>query len=58
MLQTLFEKSGGDTLRHALHHYLLPGDVSGLEGEQIHPMSNVDNARSVLLNFYSPPFRV
>jgi len=36
----------------------VPGDVSGLSGEQIHQLSNVDTAGSVLLNFYSPPFQV
>jgi cysteine dioxygenase len=58
ILETLFEKAGADTLRYALHHYLLPGDVSGLDGEQIHQLSNMDNSGSVLLNFYSPPFQV
>ena len=58
ILETLFEKADADTLRCALHHYLLPGDISGLDGEQIHQLSNMDNAGSVLLNFYSPPFQV
>lgn len=58
VLETLFDREDGGTLAHALHHYLSPGDVSGLDGEQVHQLSNVDNAGSVLLNFYSPPFQV
>jgi cysteine dioxygenase len=58
ILETLFDKTDGETLGYALHHYLAPGDVSGLNGEQIHQLSNVDNSGSVLLNFYSPPFQV
>ncbi len=56
ILELLFAKAEGTTLAHAMHHYLVTGDVSGLAGEQIHQLSNVDNAGSVLLNFYSPPF--
>jgi cysteine dioxygenase len=57
ILETLFEQADGGTLSYALHHYLSPGDVSGLDGEQTHQLTNVDNSGSVLLNFYSPPFR-
>ncbi len=56
ILELLFAKDEGTTLTFAMHHYLVPGDVSGLDGEQVHQLSNVDNAGSVLLNFYSPPF--
>jgi predicted metal-dependent enzyme (double-stranded beta helix superfamily) len=38
--------------------YLLPGDVSGLDGEQIHQLSNLDKTGSILINFYSPPFKM
>jgi cysteine dioxygenase len=58
ILETLFDKTDGETLEYALHHYLSPGDISGLDGEQIHQLSNVDNSGSVLLNFYSPPFQM
>jgi cysteine dioxygenase len=58
ILETLFERADDDTLRFALHHYLKPGDVSGLDGEQVHQLSNMDNGGSVLLNFYSPPFQM
>jgi cysteine dioxygenase len=37
-------------------HYLQPGDVSGLDGQQIHQLCNLDLSGTVLLNFYSPPF--
>jgi cysteine dioxygenase len=57
ILETLFVKAEHETLAYALHHYLEPGDVSGLDGEQIHQLSNMDNSGSVLLNFYSPPFQ-
>jgi cysteine dioxygenase len=58
ILETLFEKVDADTLRYLWHHYLLPGDVSGLDGEQIHQLSNMDTSGSILLNFYSPPFQL
>ncbi len=58
ILETLFEKAAGTTLAHVFQHYLSPGDVSGLDGEQVHQLSNVDNSGSVLLNFYSPPFQM
>ena len=57
VLETLFERQADGTLAHLLHHYIRPGDVSGLDSEQIHQLSNVDDAGSVLLNFYSPPFQ-
>jgi predicted metal-dependent enzyme (double-stranded beta helix superfamily) len=58
ILEMLFEKGESSTLAYLMHHCLSPGDVSGLDGEQIHQLSNVDNSGSVLLNFYSPPFQV
>lgn len=57
VLETLFEKAGGTTLRATGQHYLSPGDVSGLLGDQTHQLSNVDTTGTVLLNFYSPPFQ-
>ena len=57
VLECLF-KHVGKTLQLDYHHYLHPGEISGLDGEQIHQLSNVDPAGTVLLNFYSPPFKV
>jgi cysteine dioxygenase len=37
---------------------LLPGDVAGLGGTEIHQVCNLDPAGTVLVNFYSPPFQV
>jgi cysteine dioxygenase len=39
-------------------HNLQPGDVSGLDGLQVHQLCNLDPNGTVLLNFYSPPFKV
>ena len=58
ILETLFVNAQRQTLAYASHHYLEPGDVSGLDGEQIHQLSNMDASGSVLLNFYSPPFQI
>jgi cysteine dioxygenase len=58
VLETLFERAADDTLVHALHRYINVGDISGLSGDRIHQISNVDDTGSVLLNFYSPPFGV
>ncbi|WP_439630285.1 cysteine dioxygenase [Gemmata sp.] len=57
VLETLFEKAAGTTLAATGQHYLAPGDVSGLAGDRVHQLSNVDTAGTVLLNFYSPPFQ-
>ena len=57
VLECLFEPDG-DTLTMVEHHYLAPGDIGGLNGEQIHQLSNVDPGGTVLLNFYSPPFKL
>jgi cysteine dioxygenase len=57
VLECLFEPDG-ETLVMAEHHYLKPGDIGGLNGEQIHQLSNVDPGGTVLLNFYSPPFKL
>lgn len=57
VLETHFADAGDGTLAHAGHHYPTPGSVSGLDGEQLHQLSNVDTTGSVILNFYSPPFQ-
>jgi len=56
VLECLFEPDG-ETLAMAEHHYLKPGDIGGLDGRQVHQLSNVDPGGTVLLNFYSPPFK-
>lgn len=38
-------------------HYIRKGEISGLDGFQVHQVANVMN-ETVLLNFYSPPFEV
>ena len=57
VLECLFEPDG-DTLTMVEHHYLKPGDIGGLDGQQVHQLSNVDPGGTVLLNFYSPPFKL
>jgi cysteine dioxygenase len=58
ILENLFTPEGDGTLRFDRNHYLLPGDVSALNGVQVHQLINLDSRGSVLLNFYSPPFQV
>jgi cysteine dioxygenase len=58
VLESLFSVAGDGTLRFERNQHLSPGDVSGLDGTQVHQISNLDSRGSVLLNFYSPPFRV
>jgi cysteine dioxygenase len=58
VLESLFADAGDGTLRFERNHYLLPGDVSGLEGAQVHQLINLDMRGTVLLNFYSPPFQL
>ncbi len=57
MLEQLFEDKG-EKFEFVSNHYLAAGDVSGLDGEAIHQISNMDKNGTVLLNFYSPPFVV
>ncbi len=57
ILESLFLRDGHQ-LSIDRTHYLLPGDVSGLDGVQVHQLSNLDKNGSVLLNFYSPPFKI
>jgi cysteine dioxygenase len=57
VLECLFTRIR-DKLHMDFHHYLHEGEISGLDGEQIHQLSNLDPAGTVLLNFYSPPFKM
>ena len=57
VLECLFQRAG-ETLHMDSHHYLQTGEISGLDGQQIHQLSNLDPAGTVLLNFYSPPFKM
>jgi cysteine dioxygenase len=57
VMECLFQHRG-ETLTMESHHDLKTGEVSGLDGQQIHQLSNLDPAGTVLLNFYSPPFKV
>ncbi len=57
ILENHFVPAGEKQLDLLGSHYLQPGDVSGLDGRQIHQLCNLDNGGTVLLNFYSPPFR-
>ncbi len=57
ILETLYERNG-DTLDLLGSSYLKPGDISGLDGVQVHQLSNLHTKGSVLVNFYSPPFKV
>ncbi len=58
ILENHFVPAGRDQLELLGSHYLQPGDVSGLDGQQIHQLCNLDARGTVLLNFYSPPFRM
>ncbi len=58
VLESLFTDSGDGTLRFERNHCLVEGDVSALDGAQIHQLANLDKSGSVLLNFYSPPFQM
>ncbi len=57
VLETLFDDIA-DVLEFESSHVLKAGDVSGLDGKQIHQLSNMSKTGTVLLNFYSPPFKV
>jgi cysteine dioxygenase len=58
ILENLFIDDGDGMFRFERNHSLVPGDVSGLDGRQIHQLINLDKRGSVLLNFYSPPFQM
>lgn len=55
--EILFEEKDGQ-LNIIKFHYIKPGEVSGLDGVQIHQIVNCDQEGSVFVNFYSPPFQV
>ena len=57
VLETLFDDIA-DVLEFESSHVLKPGDISGLDGKQIHQLSNMSKTGTVLINFYSPPFKV
>ncbi len=57
LLECLF-KPDGDTLVLDDHHSIHTGEISGLDGEQIHQLANLDPNGTILLNFYSPPFKM
>ena len=57
VLECLFRRSS-ETLDINSHHSLHTGEISGLDGHQIHQLSNLDPQGTVLLNFYSPPFKI
>jgi cysteine dioxygenase len=57
MLEQLF-RDKGDQLEFVENRYLEAGEVSGLDGVAIHQIGNVSKEGTVLLNFYSPPFRM
>jgi cysteine dioxygenase len=56
VLESLFMAAGDGTLHFVSNHCLQTGDVSALDGGQVHQLINLDSRGSVLLNFYSPPF--
>jgi hypothetical protein len=56
-MECLFKQTD-TTLHMDSHHYLHTGEISGLDGRQIHQLSNLDLEGTVLLNFYSPPFKI
>jgi cysteine dioxygenase len=58
MLENHFVAAANGELDLLGSHNLLAGDVSGLDGVQIHQLCNLDPNGTVLLNFYSPPFQV
>jgi cysteine dioxygenase len=58
LLESLFSDAGDGTLRFESNHCLTPGQVSALDGRQVHQLSNLARDGSVLLNFYSPPFQM
>jgi cysteine dioxygenase len=57
LLETLFAEEEGGLLGLQGNHLLFQGHVSGLDGVQVHQLVNLDPSGSVLLNFYSPPFK-
>lgn len=56
LLETLYKEDVPGELAFYHQHYLRKGDISGLDGEAIHQLTNLSKDGTVLLNFYSPPF--
>lgn len=56
ILETLFARNGSGQLDLVTQRSLSTGQVSGLDGWTVHNVANLDEAGSVLLNVYSPPF--
>jgi cysteine dioxygenase len=56
LLETLYKEEDPGELSFYHQHYLRKGDISGLDGEAIHQLTNLSKTGTVLLNFYSPPF--
>ena len=57
VLETLFAEQD-DGLTPMDNHVLKEGEISGLEGKQVHQLCNISKNGTVLLNFYSPPFEI
>ena len=55
ILETMFRRADDGTLEPAGWRVLEAGAVSGLEGDEVHQVTNLDPAGTVLLNVYSPP---
>ena len=55
VLETLFRRLPDGTLEPARSRVLAAGAVSGLEGDEVHQVTNLDPAGTMLLNVYSPP---
>lgn len=55
ILETLF-KEHDDYLESVSSHYVGKDEISGLDGQAVHQISNVSKEGTILINFYSPPF--
>jgi cysteine dioxygenase len=65
LLETLFDENKEylfsdkpANYSYSSHHDISEGDISGLDGTQVHQLSCLNGTGSVLVNFYSPPFKV
>jgi cysteine dioxygenase len=59
VMETLFNRAPHcGQIYYSSHHMLeVPDTISGLNGKQIHQLANLDPNGSVIVNFYSPPFK-
>lgn len=55
VLETLFRRLADGTLEPISSRVLSAGDISGLEPDEVHQVTNLDPAGTMLLNVYSPP---